>query len=270
MEVGGETEEPSLVDCHVHLDDQAFQPDLEEVLHCAQQAGVRTLIAVSENRESAEAVLSLAQRYPALIRPCIGLHPTPRGGTVTREQMEEVRRLVDDAHRECLVGIGECGLDFQPRSVPTDEHKLTQRWVFEQQIRLAREYDLPLSVHSRSAGRPVIEWLQVHGAQRVCLHAFDGSVKVAKRAIAAGYFFSVPPSVCRSPSFQELVKAVPMEQLLLESDAPALSPAKGERNVPSNVTISCHETARIKNMSIQEVAKITTRNAHILFGMGRE
>jgi hypothetical protein len=80
----------------------------------------------------------------------------------------------------------------------------------------------------------------------VVLHAFDGSVKVAKKAMAAGYFFSVPPSTCRSPGFQNLVKAVPLELLLLESDAPALSPVIGERNEPANITISCAEIARIK------------------------
>jgi TatD DNase family protein len=117
----------------------------------------------------------------------------------------------------------------------------------------------------------------------VVLHAFDGSVKVAKKAIAAGYFFSVPPSTCRSPGFQNLVKAVPLELLLLESDAPALSPVIGERNEPANITISCAEIARIKGdvtlfalrrecltaecagVSVEEVAQATTRNAHKLF-----
>lgn len=91
-----------------------------------------------------------------------------------------------------------------------------------------------------------LEWLQNHGAKNVVLHAFDGSVKVAKKAIAAGYYFSVPASTCRSAGFQILVKAVPLEQLLLESDAPALSPVIGQRNEPANVTIACAQIAHIK------------------------
>lgn len=260
----GATRVEGLIDCHAHLDDSKFQPDLDEVLQRAQQAGTATIVAVSEDGASAEAVLRLAEAYPSVVRPCVGLHPIPRGTILARDMLDQVRRVVE-ANHEQLVGIGECGLDFQQWAVPTDEHKLNQRWALEQQIRLAREYSLPLNVHSRSAGRPTIEWLQTHGAQSVVLHAFDGSVKVAKKAIAAGYFFSVPPSTCRSPGFQNLVKAVPLELLLLESDAPALSPVIGERNEPANITISCAEIARIKGVSVEEVAQATTRNAHKLF-----
>lgn len=124
-------------------------------------AGTATIVAVSEDGASAEAVLRLAEAYPSVVRPCVGLHPIPRGTILARDMLDQVRRVVE-ANHEQLVGIGECGLDFQQWAVPTDEHKLNQRWALEQQIRLAREYSLPLNVHSRSAGRPTIGCHSLH------------------------------------------------------------------------------------------------------------
>lgn len=133
-------------------------------------AGTATIVAVSEDGASAEAVLRLAEAYPSVVRPCVGLHPIPRGTILARDMLDQVRsvafllcsllycvfcfygasvarlvmmtvveaRRVVEANHEQLVGIGECGLDFQQWAVPTDEHKLNQRWALEQQIRLAR------------------------------------------------------------------------------------------------------------------------------------
>lgn len=127
------------------------------------------------------------------------------------------------------------------------------------------EYDLPLNVHSRSAGDPTISLLIQAGAKQVVMHAFDGRPAIADKGVAHGYYFSVPPSIIRSQQMDKLVQRIPLDKLLLETDAPALSPVITELNEPSNLYMSCKEIARIKQLSFEEVAKATTANAKKLF-----
>lgn len=146
-----------------------------------------------------------------------------------------------------------------------ETNKEIQRWALTQFVNLSKEYDLPLNVHSRSAGRPTIQLLQENGATKVNLHSFDGSYKVAKQAISLGYNFSVPPSIIRNRLLQNVIEKIPLHLLLLESDAPGLGPVKGVPNCPANVYISCSEIATLHHLSYAEVAKTTTENAKKLF-----
>jgi len=186
--------------------------------------------------------------------------------SVTKEEVQPILQFIQIHHKE-LVAIGECGLDFSPFAVSTPQQKEDQRFVLAEQIKLAKEYELPLNVHSRSAGRPTIDCLKENGAKNVLLHAFDGSAKVVRVGIECGYHFSIPTSVVRQPQTQQLVELVPLDKMLLESDSPALHPIKGPnlRNEPKNLEISLKEVARIKKISIEAVATITTANAKRLF-----
>lgn len=174
-----------------------------------------------------------------------------------------VSEIEKHVHKICA--IGEVGLDFQPRITPDADHKEVQRAVLKAQVELAAKYDLPLNVHSRSAGRATIAALKEFGAKNVLLHAFDGRPSIAMEGIKEGYFFSIPPSIVRSEQKGKLIKQLPIEHILLETDSPALSPVKGERNVPSNVQISCDYIAKEKGLTVQEVKRITTENALKLF-----
>lgn len=246
-----------LFDAHAHLYAAAFADDLDDVLARAADRGVQAVLCVSETVAEAQRVMELADRHP-LVKPCAGLYPTILDRGAAAEMLGFIRR-----HRDRLAAIGEVGLDYWKVQDAADRE--VQRDILAQHVALSRELELPLNVHSRSAGRHAIAWLQENGARHVLMHAFDGKAASARAGIEAGYYFSIPPSIVRSPQKQKLVRHLPLEHLLLESDAPVLGPEKDVRNEPCNVWLSCRHVAAIKGLPVDEVARVTTANAERLF-----
>ncbi|XP_061481240.1 putative deoxyribonuclease TATDN3 isoform X8 [Rhineura floridana] len=237
-----------MVDCHCHLAAPEFQGDIEGVLEDAKKSNVLALVVVAEHSGDFEKIIQLSESYPGFVFSCLGIHP--------------VQSIPMGHERSVTLKVG---LDFTPRFASTDEQKEGQRQVLIKQIQLAKQLDLPLNVHSRSAGRPTINLLKEQGAERVLLHAFDGKPSVAMEGVNAGYFFSIPPSIVRSEQKQKLVKQLPLENICLETDSPALGPEKQMRNEPKNIFIAAEYTSKIKGISVEEVIEITTKNALRLF-----
>jgi TatD DNase family protein len=246
-----------LVDTHAHLCDPVFQPDLQAVLERALRADVKAIIAVGENLVDARRNLSMAETFPA-IRPAAGLYPTHLRRADAAEMAAFIRQ-----NQEHLVAIGEVGLDFWV--VKDDADRERQRDIFTTFVNLSVELDLPLNVHSRSAGRHAIELLLANGARRVQLHAFDGKFAAARPAVEAGYFFSIPPSVVRSRQKQKLVKHLPPDCILLESDSPVLGPEPGKRNEPANLSAALETIAAIKEIPEAELAAVILNNTRKLY-----
>jgi TatD DNase family protein len=247
-----------LVDTHTHIYDPVFDKDRDAVLDAAAQAGVGAVIAVSETLDDAVRILELAEKH-ALVHPAAGLYPT----FLDTEQAEKMAAFIRD-HRSVLVAIGEVGLDYWKVTEPPD--KALQREIFARFIQLSKELDLPLNVHSRSAGRHAVNLLLEAGAAKVQLHAFDGKAAAALPAVEAGYFFSVPPSVVRSRQKQKLCKRLPLDCLLVETDSPVLGPEPGTRNEPANLTMVIHAIAEMKGLHPQEVAEQVAENTRRLYG----
>lgn len=249
---------PKLVEVHAHICDPCFDPDRDRVLERARQAGVEAIVAVGENLEDAQKNLELAKRHPAL-KPAAGLYPTHLDLHLADKMAAFIRR-----QRASLVAIGEVGLDYWV--VKDDAEKERQREIFKLFVVLAKELNLPLNVHSRSAGRQTIALLLENGAPKVQLHAFDGKAGAALPAVEAGYFFSIPPSVVRSRQKQKLVRRLPLSCLLVETDSPVLGPAPNERNEPANIERSIKAIAALKDLDEQEVIAAVSENTERLYG----
>ncbi|CAB5120267.1 Putative deoxyribonuclease YcfH [Olavius algarvensis associated proteobacterium Delta 3] len=248
---------PYLIDTHAHICDPAFKDDRDDVLARAIAAGIRVIIAVGEDAADAEENLELAERYPVL-HPAADLYPTILDPAAAGAMVDFIRR-----HRGRLWAIGEVGLDFWV--VKEEKERALQREIFIRFIRLARELDLPLNVHSRSAGRHAVQMLLEYRAERVQMHAFDGKISAARPALEAGFCFSVPPSIVRSRQKQKLVRHLPLEKLLVETDSPVLGAEPGERNEPAYLMTAVRAISEIKEIHEEAVLEAVTKNARELY-----
>ena len=246
-----------IVDAHAHMCDPVFDTDRTEVIRRAQAAGVGAIIAVGENLSDAKRNIELAENHPEL-KPTAGLYPTHLDLNEAKEIISFIRN-----ERNKLVAIGEVGLDYW--AIKEESEKELQREIFISFVHLALELDLPLNVHSRSAGRHAVALLLEHNAKKVQLHAFDGKASAALPAVEAGFFFSIPPSIVRSKQKQKLVKQLPLSCMLVETDSPVLGPLPDERNEPANAVISINTIAEIKNISKEEVMETVFENTCRLF-----
>ncbi len=250
-----------LLDAHAHLCDPAFDADLDAALERGRAAGVAAVVAVGETLADARKNLDIAARFPGTVLPAAGLYPVH----LDPEQAGAIEALIRD-RRDALAAIGEVGLDHW--KVQDEPGREVQREIFLRFVALSIELDLPLNVHSRSASRHAVELLLERGARRVLLHAFDGKVATALPAVEAGYFFSIPPSVVRSPQKQKLARRLPLACLLLETDSPVLGPAPGVRNEPANLAVALAAVAELKELPVEAVAEAVAENARRLFGSG--
>jgi TatD DNase family protein len=255
-----------IIDTHAHLCDSAFDADRSEVLSRARAAGVTGVVCVGESLEDASRNLALAEEDPLML-PAAGLYPD-------RFDLGEAEALIELIRRERdrLVAVGEVGLDhWIAKRVPESERaelEELQRELFLRFVDLALKLDLPLNVHSRSAGRQTIAALLERGARWVQMHAFDGKASTARPAVEAGYFFSVPPSIVRSRQKQKLIGHLPLSCLLVESDSPVLGPLGGVRNEPANTAAALRAIAEIKRLPEQQVAEAVARNTARLYRLG--
>ena len=239
-----------LIDVHCHLTAPEFEGRGKEIIEKSVEAGVKAIITSGLGYEDGLKALQISDYR--IVYPSLGMSPYMLEGY---EQVMESIRM----ESKRIVAIGEVGLDYW--HAKDDEGRDRQKRVFREFIELSKELDLPLVIHSRSAGKYALEILFEMKAERVIMHAFDGAAKYAVRAVEKGYMFSIPPSIARSQQKRNLVKRIPLENLLLESDSPVLSPIAGQINYPWNIIVSAEWIGRIKGTSVEKVIEITGRNA---------
>ena len=255
-----------LTDTHTHLDFPRFDDDREQVIGQALAAGVGAIVDIGTDLASSQAAVALAEAYPQ-IYAAVGVHPHD-AKTLTEETLEELGVL---ALHPKVVAIGEIGLDFFRDLSPRDK----QRQAFQQQLALASEVGKPVVIHDRDAHSEVMailrRWIEGGHQPAGVLHCFSGDLAMAQEAIELGFYISIagPVTFKNARSLRELVRQLPLEKLLVETDCPYLSPHphRGKRNEPAYVKLVAQEVARVKGLSPEEVARITSDNAQALFAL---
>lgn len=255
-----------LIDTHVHLDDPKFDKDRDEVIKKALDAGLEKIITIGcyQPTKPFKTLIDLAEKYDC-IYVSLGVHPH-EAASANKEVLHEIKEL---AKHQKVIAIGEVGLDYHYEYTPRD----IQKKVFVDYIQLARELNLPLSIHSREAQVDTLNILKAEGINDIggVLHCFSGDYAMAKKCLDWGLYLSFTGVVTfpKASNIQDIVKKIPIEKMLIETDCPYLSPEphRGKRNEPSYVVETAKKIAEIKGLSYEDVARITTLNAKELFSI---
>jgi TatD DNase family protein len=254
-----------LIDTHCHLDWNTFDPDREVVIDRAVQAGVARMITIGVDESSSRRAIEIAEAHDT-VYAAVGVHPNDCAG-FDGALLNDVRSL---AQHPKVVAIGEIGLDYYWHKV---DHEVQTR-AFRAQLELAVELRKPVIIHSRDAAPEVMtileEFTQQTARMTGTLHSYFDDLAIAQRAFAIGFYIGVtgPITFKKAEREREIIKQVPLERVLIETDAPFLTPLphRGERNEPAFVKHTAEMMAKVRGQPIEEVARQTTRNAEKLFG----
>ncbi len=268
-----------MIDTHCHIDEEAFEPDREEVIARQQQSGVQAMIVPGVNVASINSVMEVCHAHPGYCYPALGLHPEDVKAD-WREQLATVEAAIR-AHRDELVAIGEIGLDYYWDKTFKEE----QKEVLRRQLLLARELNLPVILHNREATEDILTIVkEVSSCQspitnyqsplRGVFHCYSGSKETAEIILKMGFYLGIGGVLTfknskLSETLRELNQSEILNRLLLETDAPYMAPTphRGERNESRFMALVAERLAQVLNVSVDEIIEATSANARQLFGI---
>ncbi|MBU0619325.1 TatD family hydrolase [Patescibacteria group bacterium] len=267
-----------LIDTHCHLNFQAFEPDLEAVIKRAQTAGVTKIIIPGSDLTNSQKAIELAEKY-AGIYAAVGIHPHH---AIQIQNLEKTRQkllhLCESALDRKVVAIGECGLDYHeyqitkyPENKITPKVKQLQKKLFKVHLQVAKKLKLPLIIHNRQAHDDILKLLNsqfsIGQFPKGVFHCFSGNQAFLRQVLERGFYVGIDANITYSHGLQGLAKKIPLERLVLETDAPFLTPQpnRSQRNEPKNVKIIVQYLAELLNVSAEKIAQTTTINARRLF-----
>lgn len=250
------------IDTHCHLDFSEYDLDRDEVILRAKDKSVNYIINVGSDIENSKRAVELAQKYDC-VYATVGCHPHDASGFVP----DMINVLRDLASRNKVLAIGEIGLDYYRNLSPAD----LQKKVFVDLIHLAKEKNLPVVLHSRHAETDTLEILKSEKVDKAIVHCFSSNEQFLKDCLDLGYFVSFTCNITykKSQQLRDIVKIVPLDRFCLETDAPYLSAEgyRGKRNEPWFVSLLAQEVAKIRGIPVEEIARATTENAKMFFGI---
>ena len=249
------------IDTHCHLSREDYD-DIDKVIEENKNANIDKIVVSGCSRESIEEVMDLKDRYD-MVYVTIGYHPE-YADTVSQSDLDYLKSLLGEKK---IVGIGEIGLDYHY----TKDNKDKQIWLFEEQLKIAEEFNLPVVIHSRDATMDTINTLKKYKVKGI-IHCFSGSLETANIYISMGFLLGIGGVVTfKNSKLKDVVKEVPLESIVLETDSPYLAPVpfRGKINSSKYLEFIANFIADIKNISVDELAEITSRNASSLFDFDR-
>ncbi|MEJ5227828.1 TatD family hydrolase [Thermodesulfovibrio sp.] len=250
-----------MIDSHCHL--EMFGEEVSEVIKRAEKAGVTKIISVASDPESLDKILQIAEKNP-IVYATAGIHP--HEAVSWNEELRD--KIFEFSRHPKVVAIGEIGLDYHYNHSP----KETQQKAFKEQLEVANELGLPVVIHSREAFEDTFEILKSSGIKRGVMHCFSGDVSQAQKAIELGMFISISGVVTfkNSKKIKEVARFVPDEYLLVETDAPYLAPEpfRGRKNEPALLKYTVQALAELREVSFEDIQRITTINTMRLFQIG--
>jgi TatD DNase family protein len=249
------------VDTHCHLDFENFNDDRETVIQRAIKNKIEAIITIGTNVKSSQISIELADKF-ATVYAAVGIHPND----CAEASEKSLQKISDLCSSSKVVAIGEIGLDYYRDYSPKER----QIKFFRKQLRIARETKLPVIIHNREAHSDIYDILveeKSHDLKGV-LHSFDGDPHFLDSVLSYNFYISFTGVVTfRNADYDEIIKHVPLENLLLETDSPFLAPMpfRGKRNEPSYVKYTAEKIAQVKEISVEELAQVTSENARKLF-----
>jgi len=253
-----------LIDTHSHLYSKSFSQDVDEVIQRAEKEGVEKFYLPAIDSECQEALLALEARYPGRCIGMTGLHPC----NVKENYQAELGFVERELGRRSWVAIGEIGLDFY-----WDKTFSAQQYeAFHRQIEWALHYDIPIVIHSRESMQESIGVVREHqkGKLRGIFHCFSGDAAAARDIVDLGFYLGIGGVLTyKNSGLPEAIRDIGLEHLVLETDAPYLSPVpfRGKRNESSYLRYVVHKLAEVKGVDVEEAARVTTENAQKIFGI---
>lgn len=254
-----------LIDTHTHLYLPQFDEDRDEMIKRAMEVGVKRFYLPGIDSEHIASMLDLEAQHPNICFAMPGLHPCSVGENVEKE-LRVVKKMLDEPRKWCA--IGEIGLDLYWDKTFFEQ----QKYAFRTQIKWAKEYDLPIVIHSRDATEECIEIVAEEKSDnlRGVFHCFGDSLETAQKIIELGFFVGIGGVLTFKKAGLDIVaKDIPLDKIILETDAPYLAPVpyRGKRNESSYIALVAQKLAVIKEISIEEVANVTTNNALRLYSL---
>lgn len=254
-----------LIDTHCHLNFQAFAEDFDQVIKSAYGASVEKIINVGADLLSSQKAVEIAQKYKGCFA-AVGIHPHH----VDKLEKGWEEKLAKLASQPKVVAIGECGLDYYEHERSGIIKPEIQKEIFLKQLRLAQNLNLPVIIHSRQAHDDVVSTIHQLSSKippRGVFHCYSAGKSGIEKVNQLDFYFGLDGNLTYDPGLQKVTSLIPLEKILLETDAPFLSPVpyRGQRNEPKNVNIIREWLARIKNVGEKEISQTTSRNAIDLF-----
>lgn len=251
------------VDAHIHLSDEEYSGQTEKIITKAKKSNVIALVSNSMNLETSLKSLELAEKYPRMVYAALGIHPWNVNALTETELQQTIKLISENRQNKALIAIGEVGLD----------HKYAKIWdkqlaVFSEMLHLAEKLGLPAIIHSRGTTAQIVEMLPSYNIKKVLLHWFSNPISALSKVVESGYYITEGPPTVYSNGIREVVKRIPLTNLLTETDGPVRffrQPFNGKTTSPAFISTVAKAIAEIKNVDIADVAEQILKNFEEFF-----